>query len=149
MKSLILCLLVAGALAAPSFKPRFQRGQSRIVGGDDATVGEFPYQISFQEVIFGYDFHFCGVSVLSPTVMITAGHCVEGDNFNNPDGLKIVAGDLTLYTPEGNEQTSKVVRIVRHPGFSMNTIENDISLLFVETELTFNTFLSAVNLPSQ
>merc|ERR1712121_311906 len=49
MKGFVLCLLVAGAIAAPSRKPTFRKGLNRIVGGDEATPGELPYQLSFHD----------------------------------------------------------------------------------------------------
>ena len=36
--------------------------------------------------------------------MITAGHCVAGEDFDNPRALQIVAGDYELYTDNGGEQ---------------------------------------------
>merc|ERR1712212_102185 len=93
MKSLILCLLVVGATAAPSRKPLLPRGLNKIVGGTDAKPGEFPYQISFQDNSFFIPFHFCGGSILNENWAITAGHCVAGENMNNPQNLQISAGD--------------------------------------------------------
>ncbi|KAK4290837.1 hypothetical protein Pmani_036297 [Petrolisthes manimaculis] len=96
MKTFVLCLLVAGAFAAPSAKPRFRRGLNKIVGGTDAAPGELPYQLSFQDTSFGSGFHFCGASIYNENWAICAGHCVQGEDFNNPDYLKVVAGELDM-----------------------------------------------------
>lgn len=75
--------------AAPSRKPTFRRGLNRIVGGQDATPGQFPYQLSFQDTSFGFDFHFCGASIYSENWAVCAGHCVQGEDMNNPNYLKV------------------------------------------------------------
>ncbi|XP_047737891.1 trypsin-1-like [Hyalella azteca] len=89
MKASILFMLVASALAAPSTIPRFRRGHLRIVGGTETTPGEIPFQVSFQDTSFGNNFHFCGASVYTPDTMICAGHCVHGDNYDNPENLRV------------------------------------------------------------
>lgn len=44
---------------------------SRIIGGQEAEVGEFPWQVSIQEKRH----HFCGGSILSEWWIITVAHC--------------------------------------------------------------------------
>ncbi|KAA0184140.1 hypothetical protein HAZT_HAZT005485 [Hyalella azteca] len=149
MKLLSLCLLVASALAAPSTIPRFRRGHSRIVGGTDARPGQFPFQLSFQDTAFGSNFHFCGAIVYTPDTMITAGHCVDGENYDNPQNLRIVAGDYNLASDDGTEQARDVTQIILHEGYDYSSFENDIALLKVGVALTFNKYVSGVTLPAQ
>ncbi|XP_042859474.1 trypsin-1-like [Penaeus japonicus] len=96
MKSLVLCLLLAGAFAAPSRKPTFRRGLNKIVGGSEATPGELPYQLSFQDVSFGFAFHFCGASIYNENWAICAGHCVQGEDMNNPDYLQVSLATIQI-----------------------------------------------------
>ena len=65
------------------------RGRNQIVGGTDAAPGELPYQVSFYDTKSGYNFHFCGASVYSENVIITAGHCVEGNDYADPKYLHV------------------------------------------------------------
>lgn len=58
---------LAAALPAPQNKPL-------IVGGVEASAGEFPYIVSLQQG----GSHFCGGSLYSSTVVITAAHCSTG-----------------------------------------------------------------------
>mmetsp|Transcript_42315 Transcript_42315/g.62788 ORF Transcript_42315/g.62788 Transcript_42315/m.62788 type:complete len:1003 (-) Transcript_42315:64-3072(-) len=45
--------------------------QARIIGGDEAVEGRYPYAVSL--VKFG--FHFCGGSVVAPDMILSAAHC--------------------------------------------------------------------------
>jgi secreted trypsin-like serine protease len=148
MRVLILCLLASTALAAPMTIPRFKRGHNKIVGGSVASAGQFPYQLSFQDTTLGVNFHFCGASIYSETVMICAGHCVYGEDYNNPVNLRIVAGEYSLSTDDGTEQARDVTQIVLHENYNSRTFENDISLLRVGLPLSFNSDVSAVTLPA-
>lgn len=47
--------------------------QPRIVGGRDAEINQFPYQISLRL----YNQHICGGSIISKNYIITAAHCVS------------------------------------------------------------------------
>ncbi|XP_071524797.1 trypsin-1-like [Panulirus ornatus] len=149
MKTLVFCLLLAGAFAAPSGKPTFRRGLNKIVGGTDVTPGDRPYQLSFQDISWGSAFHFCGASIYSEHWAICAGHCVQGDDFNNPDYLQVVAGEHNMDVNEGNEQAVVLSKIIQHEDYNGFTISNDISLLKFSQPLTFNKFVEAIDIPAK
>ena len=46
--------------------------ESRIHGGSEAVKGEFPWTVA----LFKHGFQFCGGSLISPTLILTAAHCV-------------------------------------------------------------------------
>merc|ERR1712121_1610 len=125
------------------------KGLNRIVGGTQAEPGEFPYQISFQQDFFGYAFHFCGGSVYNKDWIVTAAHCVAGNDFDNPQELQIAAGDWDLDYMSGNEQVKKVVKIIQHELYDDRKIINDIALLKLESSLEMNDYVQAVGLPSK
>ena len=69
--------------------PNDDQIHSMIVGGRNASEGEFPWQVSIRAKSSLGDFsHICGGSILSSNTIVTAGHCVKNDlikqvNFNN------------------------------------------------------------------
>ncbi|XP_050731409.1 trypsin-1-like [Eriocheir sinensis] len=149
MKTLVLCLLLAGALAAPSHKPTFRRGLNKIVGGQDATQGQFPYQLSYQDIVFGEAFHYCGASIYNENWAICAGHCVQGEDFENPVNLQVVAGEHNLDLDDGTEQSVVLSKIIRHEDYNGFSFSNDISLLQLSEPLTFNSFVGPIPLQTE
>ncbi|MCL4137248.1 UNVERIFIED_CONTAM: hypothetical protein GTU68_007592, partial [Idotea baltica] len=134
---------------SPLRRPLYPRGYAQIVGGTDASPGEFPYQLSFQDTTLGGHFHFCGASIYTTTTAICAAHCVYGEDYDSPNNLAIVAGEYDLSTASGDEQERVVSQIVIHEDYSSSTTYNDISLLKPDSAFDFNSMVSGVTLPSQ
>ncbi|KAK8761464.1 hypothetical protein V5799_027271 [Amblyomma americanum] len=95
--------------------------QSRIVGGSKAREGEVPWQVSLQRN--GYPF--CGGSIIEPTIVLTAAHCVR----RFPNGFTVVAGIVNLGKRTSHYQRRNVSSIRRHPKFGTDGANNDIALL--------------------
>ena len=61
--------------ARPSFR---MNGEQYIIGGTDASPGEFPWQLSQQRQADATWSHSCGASLLSANYGLSAAHCVDG-----------------------------------------------------------------------
>jgi Ca2+-binding RTX toxin-like protein len=73
----------------------------RIVGGAPTTVAEWPWQaaITLNPGLFlgdGFDRQFCGGSLVAPTIVVTAAHCVYDGGFLSPDLFASITGRTTL-----------------------------------------------------
>ena len=93
-----------------------------IVGGDTATDGEFPFLVRLY-INIGNSSYLCSGSLLSPTWVITAAHCLDGAAAS---GVSIRAGS--------NQKSSggEIVganRLYMHPGYNSSTYDNDIALI--------------------
>lgn len=73
MWSLIFSLSVICAVAnAAPFDESLIGGH--IMGGVNATIDEFPYQVS----VHYNNFHTCGGVIIDRTTILTAAHCLAG-----------------------------------------------------------------------
>ncbi|XP_066591616.1 mite allergen Der f 3-like [Prorops nasuta] len=134
----VLCLL-ALAVVSQAFPNDLT---PRIVNGQDAKEGEFPFQVSIQ---YKKDnFHFCGGSILNEYYVLTAAHCVDGEDANT---LIVIAGvvDYNL-----KNYTHEVEKLIRHADFdSEYTMLNDIALIKVTTPFEKVPTINNVLLPSK
>ena len=93
MRRIVAAIAASGLLiAAPALA-----SEPRIVGGEVAPAGAYPWMVSLvtlgDEVEFG---HFCGGTLISPTDVLTAAHCVVG---LTPRDFDVVVGHQTLSDP--------------------------------------------------
>ncbi|KAK8739895.1 hypothetical protein OTU49_003250, partial [Cherax quadricarinatus] len=148
MKTLVICLLLVGALAAPSlrFRSRLPR-KPTVVGGTNVTLGELPYQISLQDISFGFPYHFCGASIKSELWLLTAAHCVDEIDTELPDYVQAVAGDVNQVINEGTEQEFILAKIIIHEEYDGFTISNDIALLELSSPFQLNDYVQPIELP--
>jgi len=136
--ALALCGL-ACVLATPIPEDPLAELGWRIVGGESAADGQFPYQISMRNG----GSHSCGGSILDETTILCAAHCVDGVSAAQ---LTVVAGTNTL---NAGGDSHKVSSISMHKDYDSWNIQNDISILKLATPLDLsNPKIGVVGLPS-
>lgn len=126
-----IAFATAGALAGDGEK----RPEPRIVGGQEAEPGEWPWQVAL--IVAGVDTYngqFCGGSLIRPDWVVTAAHCVE---FVNASEVEIAAGIHNLRFPDTGYQRRAVAEIIIHPDWDTFTSDNDIALLRLATPVDF------------
>jgi len=97
----------------------------RIVGGQEASVGQFPFIASLKTQLSKWYFHFCGGSALSTTHIITAAHCVDD---KRAEAIFVSMGDHNKNIEDENEEMIQAKKIVIHQAFDVRTLENDIGM---------------------
>merc|ERR1712029_717166 len=93
----------AGLKPIPALPLDQQVGIGRIVGGEEAQDGEFPFQVSLRTIGALGSTHFCGGSIISDSWIVTASHCCAGQI---PATMHVVAGGIKLNNFEGEEENS-------------------------------------------
>src|SRR5215211_2415098 len=122
-------VLLAGTLASGgSAGASVGRDASpRIVGGSPTTIGEWPWQAALagNDAIYagsGYQRQFCGASLVAPTIVITAAHCVfdfpvPAVGFNPASQFDVFTGRTVLSSSEGQvSNVAEVYHLASGPG---------------------------------
>ncbi|XP_022328315.1 chymotrypsin-like serine proteinase [Crassostrea virginica] len=155
--AVFLCLLGVAAAVPTLFQPArellglksasrishpLDESESRIVGGQTADSGEWPWQVSLQ---IGTS-HICGGSLITPNRVLTAAHCVEA-YANQPTRYSVEAG-ITRVSANGDTRT--VTKVNMHPQYSGNSagFPNDIAVLELSSSFTLGADIALANLPS-
>uniref|UniRef100_A0A669D281 Zgc:100868 n=2 Tax=Oreochromis niloticus TaxID=8128 RepID=A0A669D281_ORENI len=109
---------------------------TRIVGGQVAPVGSWPWQVSLQTS----GFHFCGGSLINSQWVLTAAHCFQ----TTVNGLTVNLGLQSLEGSNPNAESRTVTQIINHPNYNSVTNNNDICLLQLSSPVTFTSYISPV-----
>ncbi|XP_046463177.1 trypsin alpha-like [Daphnia pulex] len=104
----------------------------RIVGGDIASAGQFPYVVSLTE----NNRHFCSGFIYSERWVVTTASCVSG---KIPSALRAVVGQQDLTKPDANEEIISIYQIKIFTQYDAVNQANDIALIQLTKNITFST----------
>ncbi|MFJ8896648.1 S1 family peptidase [Leifsonia sp. NPDC102414] len=134
--ALILAVALAAAPSAASasvVSPSSQSGPAyNIVGGTPAAAGAYPFMASIQD---DKGHHVCGGTLVAPSVIMTAAHCVGGQRIVPELAHQVRVGVTDLTDPVQGIQRG-VASIVRHPLFDFPAAHDDLAFLLLDSPVT-------------
>jgi len=147
----LLFLVVVGESCVPRYssKPSCLCGvpleKRRIIGGVDAKVNQYPWQVGLM-----LDTHpFCGGTLISSDTVLTAAHCLFS--------LVIMLDEPTLFLyvaiPRGGvtlEKAEKIrpSKILVHPYFHYESRDNDFAIIKLSRPVQFDDSIQPICLPN-
>ncbi|XP_076365955.1 uncharacterized protein LOC143254929 [Tachypleus tridentatus] len=126
---------------------RSLRPYGRIVGGRNAYFGEWPWQVLVKEATWLGLFlkNKCGGVLVNSKYVLTAGHCQP----RFLASLLVVLGEHNF--SEDNKSLKPVVKNVKrtivHRNFNLQSFENDLALLELESPVQFQPHIAPICLP--
>lgn len=107
----------------------------RIKGGWDAEQHEWPWIAS----IWNNGQQFCGGSLIGPTHILTAAHCIDHMTARDVPKLSVKLGDHNINSRTEVKTTDvKVANIIKHKGFSQRTLHNDVAILKLASPVKYS-----------
>ncbi|XP_044004015.1 chymotrypsin-1-like [Aphidius gifuensis] len=128
-----LTIILALVLIVDCKSPR------KIKSGLRAGYNEFPHQVSLR--LNGK--HICGGSIIDTWHILTAAHCVVGEQYTGD--IKILSGTVDQVNAHTG-QVHDVARIVYHKDFNAAFYENDIAIITLKSRMVFNQYQKPITL---
>ena len=133
----VLAVVASACLAPRAEASAPAKAQPSIIGGSDADIADWPWQAALlkREGNKGFQ-QICGGSLIAPTVVLTAAHCVFDPNFfefEKARRFRVVTGRTKLSSGEGQELVVKKIHFFKRPNglprYDAQTSEWDVVLL--------------------
>merc|ERR1711953_1437865 len=135
--------------AAPQQDNCGTNANNRIVGGTESRQGDWPWAVVLgTKNTFSNRFSVqCGGTLLDQTTVLTAAHCF--DQAGGPNVVRL--GDHDINTSSDGAQAVDVTirRIIQHPGWDSNSLENDICILKLSQPIQYSRDIRRACLPTQ
>ncbi|XP_074539077.1 suppressor of tumorigenicity 14 protein homolog [Halichoeres trimaculatus] len=119
---------------------------NRIVGGLNAELGEWPWQVSLHFQTYG---HVCGASIISERWLLSAAHCFVTSSPLNYDASQwLTYSGMQDQYKQDDVQRIGVKRIIAHPDYNQMTFDYDVALLELSQPLQFTNTIQPICLPA-
>ncbi|CAF92121.1 unnamed protein product, partial [Tetraodon nigroviridis] len=115
---------------------------TRIVGGEDAPAGAWPWQASLHKG----NSHSCGGTLINSQWILTAAHCFQGTSTSD---VTVYLGRQYQQQFNPNEVSRRVSQIINHPSYDSQTQNNDICLLKLSSAVSFTNYIRPICLASE
>lgn len=106
-------------------------------------MNEFPWRCNLYSPTMGV---FCGATIISNSYVVTAAHCTAAVPAGTVYYVDCGDHDITSNT-ESTNVVIQVAQVMQHAQYNKETQDNDISVLRLQTPLTFSRNIQPICLP--
>jgi secreted trypsin-like serine protease len=121
----------AAAATALTAAPSAVAAPQPIVGGTTTTTSAYPFMMQITDASQN---QFCGGTLVSPTKVVTAAHCMVGETTSS---VRVVGGRTYLNGTNGT--VARVSKIWIHPNYTTATRGEDVAVLTLSTAMPYAT----------
>lgn len=129
----------ASAMSPAALSPT---ARPTIVGGTPITIADSPWQVLVL-IGSGNRREQCSGSLISPTTVLTAAHCLSGVD---PATVKVWSGVSTT-SSASDAKAIPAAGLVVHPGYDQASLANDIALIQLARPVDLTKDARAIGLP--
>ncbi|MBD0841805.1 S1 family peptidase [Streptomyces sp. TRM68416] len=126
-----VALAATAATALIGLAPTATAAPQPIVGGSTTTTTTYPFMMQITDASQN---QFCGGTLVSPTKVVTAAHCMVGESTSS---VRVVGG--RTYRNGTNGTVARVSRIWTHPGYTASDNRADVAVLTLSTSMPYTT----------
>ncbi|XP_078416140.1 suppressor of tumorigenicity 14 protein homolog [Cetorhinus maximus] len=122
--------------------------KSRIINGDNAELGEWPWQVSLHFDTIG---HTCAATLVNNWWLLTVSHCFQDVYpFKYSDRLlwKVYVGLHSQSFSDTGIEMRLIKRVIIHEQFNNVSMDYDIALIELSEPVAYNNYIQPVCLPS-
>ncbi|XP_032401641.1 transmembrane protease serine 5 [Xiphophorus hellerii] len=116
----------------------------RIIGGVEAPLGRWPWQVS----LYYSNRHTCGGSIITSQWIVTAAHCVHNYRLPQVSSWVVYAGIVTRSSAKIAQHAGYVVeKIIYNENYNHRSHDSDIALMKLQRPLNFSDTIRPICLP--
>ncbi|XP_043256100.1 trypsin-7-like [Colletes gigas] len=118
--------------------------ESRIIGGEKATIEKYPFAVSLQNngTFFGHEVeHFCGGSIVGEKWIITSAQCALRIRVKS---FHVRAGTASYYK---NGDVYAVKNVLSHPAFSEYNYDYNVGIVELSENIRYDNTKQPIRLP--
>ncbi|CAL8301891.1 unnamed protein product [Lota lota] len=115
---------------------------TKLVGGQAATTGKWPWQASLHIATATVaSFYTCGGTLLSQQWVLTAANCMQTSAVGD---YTVFLGRQTQQGPNPNEVQRSVSEIHIHPSYNASSFQNDLALLRLDSTVQYTDYIQPI-----
>lgn len=137
-----------GCGAAPLNQFTSAKSSSYIINGEHQKYGEWPQYIHLENDVGNGYWGKCGGTLVSPTHVITAAHCVKNqDTPIPPQNHWVIFGEDFVDKDDAHEQRIQVSKICFAPKYTHSMLRWDWAVLTLSKPVQFSDYIQPACLP--
>ncbi|EFA09200.1 serine protease H64 [Tribolium castaneum] len=137
----LIAYLISFSEGAIRFNDGKTLNEPKVINGNDAQKGQFPWQVEIMSLKTNNRYIYCGGAIISHDWVLTSAVCLD-----QVKSVTVFSGINDLNDISGTTTDSK--SYIVHEEFDSKTLQNNVGLVKLKTSLIFDENTKAISLSS-